>query len=161
MHRISIALACLALLACASAPDPGPAGDSSNVTLLQPEVEIYQLVGPADLQYPTGRMEVQYGMRISNRSSEPLTLRRVQVESVGEGGPYRLRRETYYFRKELPGSQFTDVTFWAKAIAVGNAWAIDAKAPVTVRGIAYFESPTGNIRTVFVKNLGQTGPSSR
>ena len=47
-------------------------------------------------------MQVQYGMRIANRWSEPITLRSIEVTSMGMGGPYILKRDTYFFGKKKP-----------------------------------------------------------
>jgi hypothetical protein len=153
MRHLALTTALLAVLACAS--------NNPKARLLEPEVDIVQLSGPAEQNYPAGQMEVQYGVRIANRSSEALTLRRILVEPMGAGGPYRLRRETYHFNKIVPPNGFEDVTFWARAFAQGDAFAIDAQAPVTIRGTAFFDSPSGGVRKVFVKMLNQAGTASQ
>jgi hypothetical protein len=128
-----------------------------QATLVRPEIELVQLSGPADQNYSPGRIEVQYGVRISNRSSEPITLRQIQIQSTGAGGPYRLERATYYFDRQVKPESYEDVTFWARAFASGDAFAIDAQAPVTIRAAAYFDAASGNFREVFTKMLNQTG----
>jgi hypothetical protein len=150
-HLTAVAAACLAL-ACSS---------GNHAKIIQPELEFVQLVGPAELNYQQGQIEIQYGLRIANRSSEPITLHQIQLASVGAGGPYQLRRETYFFSREVPPGQFADVTFWAKAISTGDFASLDANAPVTIRGTAIFRSPAGDFRQVFVKILNQMGGSSR
>ena len=67
-----------------------------------PELQFVQLSGPAEQNYPPGDIEVQYGMRIANRSSEPITLRRIEIRSVGLGGPYRLRPRHLLLRTSDP-----------------------------------------------------------
>lgn len=141
------ALCATALLGCSS----------SKVNIIRPEIQLVQLVGPADLNYPTGDIEVQYGMRVSNRSSETITLRRIEMATVSGGGPYTLRRESYYFTREVGPDQFMDVAFWAKAYADGNAMATDATAPVTVRATAIFDSPAGGFRQVLLRTFHQYG----
>jgi hypothetical protein len=120
-----------------------------------PEIEFVQLSGPAEQNYTPGDIEVQYGLRIVNRATEPITLRNIQVQSVGLGGPYRLQPATYYFQREIRPATSEDVTFWAKAVAGGDAFAPDANAPITVRATVYFESPSGSFRRVLTKVLGQ------
>lgn len=144
---LTAAAACLTVLACAS----------NDVKIIPPELQFVQLSGPADQNYTPGDIEVQYGIRIANRSSEPITLRHIQVQSVGLGGPYRLQPATYYFRREVKAEQFEDVTFWAKAVATGDAFAPDANAPITIRATAFFEAPSGGFRRVFTKVLEQRG----
>lgn len=144
---VAVAAACLAL-ACSTGNRAG---------ILQPELELVQLIGPEELNYQQGQIEIQYGLRIANRSSEPISLRQIQIESLSAGGPYRLRRETYYFNREVKPNELADITFWAKAFSTGDFASIDATAPVTVRGTAYFQSPAGDFRQVFVKMLTQMG----
>jgi hypothetical protein len=152
MKSLLAALTCLTLLGCAS---------GKKVKILEPELQFVQITGPADTMYQTGAIEVQYGMRIANRSSEAITLKRVQIETIGSGGPYAVPRELYFVTRTFAPGEFADVTFWAHAVATGNRYSIDAQAPVTVRGIAYFESPAGAFRKVFVESLGQTDRGPR
>lgn len=148
MKRLALFLLCAAVLACSSNP---------KVNIVRPEIGFVQLVGPADLNYPVGEIEVQYGIRIANRSSESITLRRIELSPVGGGGPYTLRRESYYFTREVGPDQFLDLAFWAKATAEGNRMAGDATAPVTIRATAYFDSPSGGFRQVFLRTFQQYG----
>jgi hypothetical protein len=148
MKYLAAVAATLSLIACSSGP---------KATLVRPEIELVQLSGPADQNYPPGRIEVQYGVRIANRSSEPIILRQIQVQSTGAGGPYRLERATYYFDRQVKPDSYEDVTFWARAVASGDAFAIDANAPVTIRAAAYFNAESGNFRHVFTKILNQSG----
>ncbi len=147
MKAFFAAVACCAFLACAS--------NSSKI--VPPELQFVQLSGPAEQNYTPGNFEVQYGLRIANRSSEPITLRNIQIQSIGLGGPYRLQPATYYFKREVPPEKYEDVTFWAKAVATGDAFSPDANAPITIRATAFFESPAGNFRRVFTKMLDQHG----
>lgn len=147
MKQAVAAAACLLALACSS----------SGVTIRQPDIEFVQLVGPAEQNYPAGEIEVQYGMRIANRASESITLMRVRVEPFGTGGPYEVLRDTYNFNRAIAPDQSSDVTFWAKAVAAGNRFKIDATAPVGVRAVAYFNSPGGQFRKVVTANFTQTG----
>lgn len=116
-----------------------------------------QLSGPAEQNYMPGDFEVQYGLRIANRSAEPITLRHIQLQTMGMGGAYRLHPATYYFKKEVGPEKYEDVTFWAKATATGDAFSPDANAPITIRATAFFESPSGAFRRVFTKMLEQRG----
>jgi hypothetical protein len=127
------------------------------VDLLRPEITFVQLSGPVEQNYPQGEFEVQYGMRIANRSSEPIVLSSVELRPMSQGGPYLLRAETYHFNREIRPSSFEDVTFWAKASSTGDAFSNDARAPVNIRASALFRSPSGTFRQVFTKVLSQAG----
>ncbi|MGZ8710607.1 MAG: hypothetical protein ACXW28_10310 [Thermoanaerobaculia bacterium] len=147
MEKILAAAVCCVFLACAS----------NDAKIIPPEIQFVQLSGPADQNYTPGDIEVQYGLRIANRSSEPITLRNVQLRSVGAGGAYRVLPRTYAFERTIKPEQYEDVTFWAKAVAAGDAFAPDATAPITVRVTAYFETPEGGFRKVFTTMLEQRG----
>jgi hypothetical protein len=152
MKRLPLLALSLIVVACASSSP-----DAQKAKAQQPDVDFVQLVGPADLGYPPGSFDVQYGVRVQNPSSDAITLRRIAVETVGGGGPYALRRDTYYFTDVIPAQNKKDVAFWAHAIALGNAGSADAQAFVTIRAIAYFDTPTGMVRKVVMKNFGQMG----
>ncbi len=140
----------LALLFAAAACSTGSGNQKAKLT--EPEIDIRQLVGPADMQYPAGRIDIQFELRVSNPSGEPITLRRVEAYSVN-GGAYQLRRETYHFDQTIAPGQFATVNFWAHAYAFSSRARQDE--PVTFRGVAYFESPVGPLQKVFFKNLSQ------
>jgi hypothetical protein len=151
MKHLLAAAVTFALLGCSS----------NSVKIIPPDLEIVQLVGPAELNYPTGPIDVQYGVRIANRSSEPITLRQIQLQQVSAGGPYRVRSETYFFNKPIAPGAFEELTFWAHADARGGAFATDAQAPVNVRGVAFFESKAGSFRKIFLKTFDQMGGARR
>ena len=145
MKQLVVTALCCVFLACASSTAKIPA----------PEIELVQISGPADQNYTSGDIEVQYGVRITNRAAVPITLRNIQIRSTGVGGPYRLQPATYYFNRAIEPEKYEDVAFWAKAVAEGDAMSMDANAPVTIRATAFFESPSGGLRHVFTKVLGQ------
>jgi hypothetical protein len=153
MKYLMLVATCVAALGCGS--------NANKVKLIEPEVELYQLVGPADLNYPRGQIEVQLGLRVANRSELPIKLRRVAISPVGGGGPYRVRTQSYFFNREIPPGRYEDIAFWARANATGDAFSIDANAPITLRAIAYFDSPAGATRKVLLKTFTQFGTGAR
>ncbi len=126
-----------------------------NVKILEPEIALVQLNGPVDVGYATGPTQVQFGARIANRSSEPITLRRIEIQSVGTGS-YQLRREAFPFNEKIGPGQFSNVTFWAHAYAYSMSRDRQPSAePVTVRSILYFESPAGNFHQIVSRYIDQ------
>ncbi len=149
---LATALTCLTLLGCTT---------GRKATLLEPELALVQITGPVDTMYQSGAIEVQYGLRITNRSAEAISLGRVQIETIGDGGPYSVPRELYFVKRTFAPGETGEVVFWVHAVATASRYAIDAQAPVTVRGSAYFDSPSGAFRKVFIQNLGQNDRGTR
>ena len=95
-------------------------------------------------------------MQVVNRAEEPITLRQIQIESTGDGGPYAVPRDQYVFNRQIAPGQTDVIEFWAHAYAFrGRGRQLDARAPVTIRGLAFFEAPSGNFRRTFITNLSQ------
>jgi hypothetical protein len=152
MKRLAFVLACLTAFACASHD-----ASTDAARLLQPDLQLIQISGPADQGFPPGLFQVRYGVRIKNNSGEPLTLRHIELEPMGDGGPYVLRKELYNFNNTIAPGQSTEFAFWANAFSTGTFRSVDAYAPVSVRGIASFDSPAGQVRKIFLKVLAQEG----
>lgn len=149
-QAIVVLLASALLTACAT---------RSKVQVTRPEVELVQLVGPGDVAMGSGPMQIQFGLRVANRASEPITLRRVELSSVGTGA-YVLRREFHPFNQLIRPEQYEDVTFWARGYVFGRRFD-PSREPVTVRAILYFDSPDGSFQQIVQKNLDQFGGPTR
>lgn len=148
MKRLAL-FALLAVLAasCSSSKGSGPAN------LIKPEILIEQLVGPAQLGYPGGQVDIQYRVWVGNQSDEPITLRRIEVSSIG-GGAYRLRRESFPFNAKLGAHQQGSIEFWAHSIQAGPIFR-GSNEPVTLRAILHFESAVGSFQQIVMKSLDQ------
>jgi hypothetical protein len=121
-----------------------------------PDFEIRQLVGPAELNYEEGPIEVKYRLDIGDRSDVPITLSRLEIVTVNpEGGAYTLvaSHRAYYFHKTINAHEHATVDFWAKAYSYGRG--SRENEPVTVRGTLYFQTPNGYYDQIFVKEIGQ------
>src|SRR6266404_6296280 len=151
--RILMAAAAIALAACSSS---APATPSPNAQIPPPDFEIHQVVGPAQLDYPEGNFDMKFRLDIGNRADVPITLSRVELVTVNPpGGAYSLYRRPYYLRSVINAHQIAAVDLWVKASSVGQSRRTNE--PVTIRGTLYFDSPSGSLRHVFVKELSQYG----
>jgi hypothetical protein len=151
-----LAFAVITLAACSSS---APATPKQKANIPEPDFEIRQMVGPAELNYPEGNFEVKYRLDIGNRADVSIKLTRIEIVTVfGQGGAYALdsARRVYTFNKTIDPHQVGLIEFWAKAIGYG-AGGRRQNEPVTVRGTLYYETPSGYIRQVFVKQIGQYG----
>ena len=145
MKRAAIAL--LLLAACASS-------DVNDKT--RPEVEFAQVFGPSDLGVTRGAatMQIEYAVRIGNRSAQPITLRRISVTSVGSGS-YQLRPEEQSYTETIAPDTYGTVKLSARGYFVGNAMGDTSREPVTLRAILYFDAPEGSFRRIVTQNIGQ------
>jgi hypothetical protein len=149
MRRLLI-LAAILLASCASSKS------NSNPKIAEPGIGIEQVVGPADLGYPYGPIDVKYNLAVQNNAPIPITLTRVDLRSdvgVTGSGSYQLRRDFYNFHQQIPPNSIGVVTFWAHAYAFGRN--MRDTEPVTVRGVAYFDTPNGSTQKIFIRELAQ------
>jgi len=144
--------AAILLASCASSKSTS----SSSPKIADPGIGIEQVVGPADLGYPYGPIDVKYNLAVQNNAAIPITLTRVDLRSdagASGSGSYTLRRDFYNFKQEIPPNSIGVVTFWAHAYAFGHN--LRETEPVTVRGVAYFSTPNGPTQKVFIRELSQ------
>jgi hypothetical protein len=145
MRRTAVLLSLLLVAACASsATDP-----------TRPLIDIEELTGLRDMGYVRGAFDVQYQLTVANRAPDPITLRRVELATTGGGGAYSLRRDFKVFKEVIaPGTKIS-VTFWMHAFANYYPGDLGSSSPISIRGVATFNSPKGSFQQVFVKVLSQ------
>lgn len=158
MRQLIVSAACLALIACGSTSDSGAAAapTAEALGIARPDTSLLQLVGPEQLNWEAGLIEMKYALRIHNNAADPITLRQIQIKTVGQEGPYYVPPSSYFFREAINAGAARDVEFFAKAHSGGDRYRIDAQSPVAIRIIAYFETSGGNFRQTFITNLGQS-----
>jgi len=147
-HRVAqTLLSVLLLAACASS--------KKDAAILKPEIDLVQLQAPVDVGYATGPTQIQFGARIANRSAEPITLRRIEIQSIGSGS-YILRKEFFPFNEKIAPDQFTTVTFWAHGYGIATDRGRTPSAePVNVCSILYFDSPVGSFHQIVTRYINQ------
>jgi hypothetical protein len=152
MKRALLPLLLVAIVAsCATSKSTAP-----KAAIASPGIGIEQVVGPREIGYPYGQIEVKYNFAVQNNASIPITLIRVDIQSENPaGGAYSLRRNFYNFHQEIPPNSIGVVTFWAKAFGWGRG--VRETEPVTVRGVAYFDSQNGALQKIFIRELSQYG----
>ena len=129
---------------------------AAQIGTVEPETSLVQLVGPEQLNWESGMIEMKYALRINNLAAEPITLRQIQIQTVGQEGPDVVPQSSYFFREPVTAGTERSVEFFAKALSAGDRYRIDAQSPVSIRIIAYFEAPKGNFRQTFITNVGQS-----
>jgi hypothetical protein len=156
MKRFLVSVACAAIIACGSSGTANSVATADQVGAVEPDTELVQLIGPEQLNWESGTIEMKYALRVTNHATEEITLRQIQIQTVGQEGPYTVPQSSYFFRTAISAGDTRSIEFFAKAQSEGNRYRIDAESPVSVRVIAYFEAPKGNFRKTFITNLGQS-----
>jgi len=135
--KVAAILAVVVLAACSSAPQ----GPKAEITA--PDFDIEQTFGPGDVGYPDAPIDVKYTIRIRNRSTLPMTFRRVNLHTVNpSGGAYTLTPpHEHSFNVEIPPNGEKLVELWVHARSYGES--MRDREPVTIKGVAYFDTPQG------------------
>ncbi len=113
-----------------------------------------QLVGTSEVQ-AVGPFDVKYGMRITNPSTQPITLRRIELRQIGTG-TYMLTRNAPILRQDTiePGGSI-EVSFWQHAYSRVLPGSFGSSEPVTLRVVTFFASPHGSFQQIKQVVLGQ------
>ena len=143
---VALGLAAM-LVGCASA--------NSKAQLTEPEVTFTQTSVVAEVaRHVTGNIPVHYQVRVANKSGEPITLTRIDVQSMGAGA-YALVPQSTPFKQQIAPDHFEVVEFWVPAI-IQDATVYGANGPVTLRAVAHFDSPVGQFQSVVVQQVHDT-----
>src|SRR6266498_3490910 len=115
MKRFAVAAAILLAAACASTPK----GPKANIPA--PDIDVEQTFGPGEAGYPDGPLEVKYEIRIVNKATMPITLKRLNLHTVNPpGGAYTLNPPfEHSFNITIPPASEQVVTLWAHATGYG------------------------------------------
>ena len=99
----------------------------------------------------TGGISVQYRVEIENRAKTPITVKRIDVVSLGSGA-YNLRSTSVPFNEQLNPGETRPVQFWAPA-SIDDPTIMGANGPVTIRITLYYDTPAGTFQTIVVQQV--------
>lgn len=138
--------ACL-LIGCASA-----APQQKTPPLIEPEIHISQLSNLADAAvHISGGISVHYRVDVLNRANVPITIKRIDLISLGEGA-YTLRPTSYPFDKALGPGEVTALEFWVPAV-IENPTIIGANGPVSLRVTTQYDTPSGHSQSIVIQQV--------
>lgn len=144
-------IAVAALSGCASSGGDDDNG-AAKVGLTEPEVQIIQLSTVAEAaRHITGALPVQYRVEVQNPGNEQITLKRVDVQSLGAGA-YRLPASSRPFNVVIAPQGTQAVDFWMSGV-IDDATVFGANGPVSLRVTANFDSPKGAFNHTFVEQV--------
>lgn len=143
--RTSVAFLALILIgACASQRNNAPA-------VADPEISLEQLSSaPATVEHMTGGIPVQFRLSVTNTAAFPITLRRLDVQSLGSGG-YNVSPTSLPFNVVIPPGGTGSVEFWVPAYATTSVAGVNGA--VAVRLMSQFDSPSGVFQNVSVRQV--------
>jgi hypothetical protein len=139
----------LFLIGCASAPD-------SNKPSSEPAILITQLSNVAEVaRQISGGISVQYRVEVTNRAKEPITIKRIDVISLGAGA-YTLRPASTPFNAQLNPGESQALQFWASAF-IDDVTILGANGPVTLRVTVHYDTPAGSTQSIVVQQVHASG----
>lgn len=142
------ALAALLILVAAgcSSSSSSTGGDKAEILIAQTNNL------PAAARFTDGALSIHYAVRVENRAAEPITLKRVNVQSVSEGAYHVAPQSKPYDAAIAPG-QRQEVELWVSATpgrsVVGN------NGPVSLRVTCEFESASGKFQQVVMRRVNE------
>ena len=128
---------------------------SSNASSKGPNVavQLAQVGGGSDVFYFRGPISVQYQVAITNPTSEPLTLTRLDLNTMGSGA-YSLRANGTPMNLKVAPNATTAYVISVWGYSRGGYLA--STEPVSIRGTAYFRGPqSGSFIRLFTENISQ------
>jgi hypothetical protein len=116
------------------------------------QAHLVQTTLPSDMIFFRGPISIQYQLTITNPSSQPLTLSRLNLSTVGPGG-YRLRTGDAIVKTVVPANGSTTLNLSAWASARGGF--VRSSEPVEIHGQLWLAPANGK---TFVKQFFQYIP---
>lgn len=141
----------VAILAAACASQQG-----STAKIPEPEVVVEQLssVVPAARSID-GPLSLHYRVHVKNRAAEMVTLKRIDMNSVGYGS-YSVDPTSRSFDLKVAAGAEDSVEFWTGGHIVDPSLT-GANGPVTLRAVAHFEAPSGAFQTMVIQQVRPQG----
>jgi LEA14-like dessication related protein len=150
--RNSIALSAL-IIATACATGNQLSQEAAHIP--KPEITI---IGRTDLtNVPTvaSGVEVHYEFRIVNQAEVPITLKRIDMDSLGGGG-ISIQSKNRQFNTVIQPGQAQSVDFMTTAY-INDPSSYSGRSPVQLRATALFDSPSGALQKVVQQQVRPEG----
>lgn len=141
--RKLLAVSLLLLSAACASQRNNLAGDIAD-----PGIQIIQTSSvPPAARHVQGGIVVSYAVRVTNHAAEPITLRRLTLQSMSEGAYHVSHAASYDL--PVPAGQSQDVQLNAPA-QTGQSL-VGANGPVTLRVTAEFDSARGRFQQIVTR----------
>ena len=139
-NRKTLALIALFAAACSS-------GGGVGANIPKPKLQIIARTNLSEAapSMATG-INVHYEIEITNNAQIPITLKRIDLDSMAGGG-FELQSKTRQFDVTIPPGDTRSVDF-VTAAYIKDPTGNDARTPVAVRAQALFDSPEGKLQSI-------------
>jgi len=156
MRQLLVAMTVAVLFASCQSFTPDKTSGPSTAKLIEPEIAISQISSvPTAAEHVSGGLPIRYRLRVMNRSTEEITLKRVTVQSMGIGA-YTIPQTTQPFSAKVVPDGFEVMEFWVPAFVEHNT-TLGANGPVTLRLTLQFDSPVGTFQNTVVRQVSAAG----
>jgi len=152
--RNALLVLALASAACSGTTNTGGiavvTGDADYDSTDKLRFEIEQTSHPMMFAANKGSTDVSFRITIANRSPDPITIKRISLQSMG-GSTYRLDTQTRKFNQKIAPQARESFKFWASAIATDLT--METRTPLVLRAtVEGFEGETP-VRAVFNRRV--------
>jgi hypothetical protein len=147
MRRIIATLSALAIVGCSSATVP---------RIAEPQINVRTVDVPRARPDLNRAFFTVVQVEVVNRSASELSLQRIELSSLGVG-PFTIVPAQRDFNQAIAPAGGRVFPVWAQATynAIDETLA-QSEGPMVVRGVAFFNSPEGGFRKVFIQRVGTT-----
>jgi hypothetical protein len=122
----------------------------------QPEITIIGRTNLTDLPSPLASgVEAHYEFRIVNKAAVPITLRHIDLDSLG-GGSIRIESKSRPFNIVIQAGSAQSADFVTTAY-ISNPNSPTSHSPVQLRATVLFDSPQGSLQMVAVQQVRPEG----
>ena len=113
-------------------------------------IHLVPLNASSDVYYFSGPINIQYQLAVANPTSQPIKLSRVELQTIGSGA-YVIRNTSSPMNVTIPPNSTS--TFTISVWGYSRGGSLRSTEPVTIRGIGYFDAPSGAFIKMFTENI--------
>ena len=129
---------------------------SQNVAHIpQPEITIIGRTDMTNIPTLAAGIQAHFEFRIVNQAEVPITLRRIDLDSLG-GGSIGIQARNRQFNTVIAPHSVQTVDFLTTAF-VNDPNSFSGRSPVQIRGVAVFDSPDGSLQKVVQQQVRLDG----
>jgi hypothetical protein len=153
MRTLTALFVLLTAIACSSSNNTQLSQNAAHIP--QPEITI---IGRTDLtNVPTiaSGITAHFEFRIVNQAEVPITLRRIDLDSLG-GGSIGIQAKNRPFNLVIQPHTAQSADFVTTAY-VNDPNSMSGRSPVQIRAIALFDSPEGSLQKVVQQQVRPEG----